>query len=143
MVSSAHVVSAAAPVIIADVAQLRALQINPKLLAGRALVLDLPWVSAEVGHLAAARIVSYTRECGCSLGAKCMAVSFAVALAGFAFRYGTLTQSFFWRVPLAVLFAFAGAGLGKVYGIARAHRRLHHDIDTLIAFQSGSLPSEV
>ena len=45
MVSSAHLAYAAPPVIIDDVAQLRALRINPKLLSARALVLALPGVS--------------------------------------------------------------------------------------------------
>ena len=143
MVSSAHVAYAAEPVIIGDASQLRALRINPKLLSARPLVLALPGVSPEDGFSAAARIVSYTRECGCSLGAKCMAASFAITLVTFAFKYGVLSPSFFWRVPVAVLCAFAGAALGKVYGIARARRRLNREINLLIAFQSEFSPSEV
>ncbi len=143
MVSSAHLAYAAPPVIIDDVAQLRALRINPKLLSARALVLALPGVSPEDGLSAAARIVSYTRECGCSLGAKCMAASFAITLVAFAFKYGIMSPSFFWRVPVAVLCAFAGAAVGKVCGIARARRRLKHEINSLIAIQSVSPPSEV
>lgn len=143
MASSAHVAYPAAPVIIDDVAQLRALQINPNLLSARPLVLALPGVSPEDGHSAAARIVSYTHECGCSLGAKCMAASFAIALVAFAFKYGIMSPSFFWRVPVAALCAFGGAALGKVYGIARARRRLNAEINALIAFQSVSPPSEV
>src|SRR6266446_6517795 len=143
MVSSAHVEYGAAPVIIDDVAQLRALRINPKLLSARALVLALPGVSPEDRHSAAARIVSYTHECGCSLGAKCMAASFAITLVALAFKYGILSSSFFWRVPLAMLCAFAGAAAGKLYGIARTRRRLNREINALIAFQSEFPASEV
>jgi hypothetical protein len=72
-----------------------------------------------------------------------MAASFAITLVTFAFKYGVLSPSFFWRVPVAVLCAFAGAALGKVYGIARARRRLNREINLLIAFQSEFSPSEV
>jgi hypothetical protein len=129
--------------IIRDTAQLRALQITPAPLSSRTLLLDLPGISPEAARAAAERIVSYNNECGCSSGAKCMAAGFGVAVAWLALGHGVLTAHFLWRLPWALLCAFAGAGIGKAFGVARARARLHQEIDRLIAFQSALSKPEV
>ena len=62
-------------------------------------------------------------DCGCSLGARCMAIGFVAALVALGVQYGAFTPAFFWRSPLALVVAFLCAGAGKSVGIARARRR--------------------
>jgi hypothetical protein len=141
--TSTRAVATDALLIIRDAAQLRALQTTASLLSSRTLLLDLPGLSPETARAAAERIVSYNNECGCSLGAKCMAAGFGVAVAWLALGDGVLTAHFLWHLPRALLCAFAGAGIGKSFGVARARARLHQEIDRLIAFQSAVSEPEV
>lgn len=142
MHSSGAVAQAASRVIVRDFAQLRALQVNPKVLGSSALIIDLPGIPPETACAAAARIVSHVRECGCGLGATSMALSFIAAFLGFALRYGIFSPSFYWRLPASVMCAFAGAAVGKIYGLLRARRRFKREISKLFEIQN-KFPTEV
>jgi hypothetical protein len=126
--------------IIREISQLRILYSPSALRPPRALVIELPGLSTEEAHAASERILSYGRECGCSLGANCMAAAFGFAVIWLAFRYGVWTSQFIRHLPWALLCAFAGAGLGKWLGIARARARLKKQIGKLIASQT-TLPA--
>jgi len=122
--------------IIRESAHLRALLSTRAILSPGSVVLELPGLSAEAARAAAERIVGYSNECGCSLSAKCMVAGFALAVAWLALRYGALTTNFLWRLPLGLLCAFAGAGIGKSIGVVRARARLKSEIAKLIADQT-------
>jgi hypothetical protein len=125
----------ASPLVIHDVAQLRALRNHPGQLGARPLVLAVSGLDADERGATAARITSYAHECGCSLGATCLTASFAAALLILVAKFGVST-AFLWRTPAAALCGLIGAALGKTYGIVRARRRMNHEIDALIALQS-------
>jgi hypothetical protein len=124
--------------IIRDATQLRALKSVKTVLSTSTLRLDLPGFSADAARLAVERIISYRNECGCSLGAKCMVGGFGLGVTWLGLNYGVFTTHFLWRLPWAVLCAFAAAGLGKVFGIVRARDRLNEEIDKLISLQSNA-----
>jgi hypothetical protein len=126
---------AEAILIVRDPAQLRALQDTRALHSKRPLVLELPGLSPSEAQAASERIASYANECGCSFSAKCMVGSFSVAVIYLALGYGVWSAQFLWRLPLAVLFAFVWAGLGKWAAISRAHARINKELDRLIAIQ--------
>jgi hypothetical protein len=119
--------------VIREISQLRILRSPSALRPPRALAIELPGLSGEEARAASERILSYSRECGCSLGAKCMLATFAFALSGLAFHYGMWTSQFIWRLPWTLPCAFAGAGLGKWAGVARARARINKQIDKLLA----------
>jgi len=119
--------------VIRDAVQLRTLSTTRALLSPRALVLELPGLSPQEAHAASERIVSYSHECGCSFGAKCMAAGFGFAVVWLALGLGVWTWQFLWRLPWALLCAFTAAGLGKWVAIARARTRLSQEIENLIA----------
>ena len=95
----------ATPLRIRDLAQLRDLRRRSRILKISAIVLDLPGVSPEIAAQFSDRIYAYANECGCSLGAKVMALSFLISLTGFALEYGFLTLSFLWRLPMIAVLA--------------------------------------
>jgi len=78
----------------------------------------------------------YVNECGCSLGAICMLISFFVGIFALTMRYAVLSAAFLWHLPLIVVVALVGAGLGKVFALKRARRQLHNAVRDLIASQN-------
>jgi hypothetical protein len=119
------------PVVITDLELLRTFS-KPKLFRASApIIIDLPGLSRSEAEALAARVNGYRNECGCSLGAKCMAVGFGAMVAWLWISNGLFTMRFAWRLPLAFLFALLCAGLGKSIGIALARRRLHSELNRL------------
>lgn len=100
---------------------------------------DIPRPSAKPGQFRTAGVAD--DECGCALGAKCMALGFVVTLLGLALQHGAFTAAFFWRSPLALLVAFVCAGLGKAAGMAAARRRHERGIGGFDAMRPSS-PAE-
>jgi hypothetical protein len=98
---------------------------QPKLFrASQPIVIKLPEASEIEAKALAARVNPSRDDCGCSLGAKCMAAGFGVMVTWLGLSNGFFTMNFLWRLPFAFAFAVLCAGLGKVVGIALAHRRL-------------------
>jgi len=58
-----------------------------------------------------------------------MAVGFVLVLLWLWASNGFFTTNFLWRLPLALVFAFICAGVGKSVGIALALRRLRQELD--------------
>lgn len=121
--------------VIRSVADLRALRTRPRILAARSLLLDLPGLPIETASAAATNIVKHGNACGCTAGALTMVTSLAASICWFAFSDGLLTSQFFWHLPLILVFAFVGAGVGKLLGIVYARARLRHEIEKIIASQ--------
>lgn len=112
---------------------------------------DIPRLAAKPGQFPARSDAAASRsirtagaaddDCGCALGAKCMALGFVVTLLGLALQHGAFTPAFFWRSPLALLVAFVCAGLGKAAGMAAARRRHRRGIGGFDAMRPSS-PAE-
>ncbi len=143
MQSSSQVEGPATPLRIRDLAQLRDLRRRARILKTSPIVLDLPGISPEVAAQFSNRIHAYANECGCSLGAKVMALSFLISLTGFALAYGIFSLSFLWRLPLIAVLALCGAASGKFLGLTLAHHRLDREFNTLGSMVSASSRSEV
>jgi hypothetical protein len=119
------------PVVISDLESLRSLT-KPKLFrAGEPIIIDLPGLSPNEAEALAARVNGYRNECGCSLGAKCMAAGFGVIVTWLWIANGLFTMRFAWRLPLAFVVALLCAGLGKSVGIALARQRLRLELNQL------------
>jgi hypothetical protein len=136
MGSLSNTATALGVLVLRNADELRALKSTRRLAARYPLAIELPWLSSQAARAAGERLQSYGNECGCSLGAKCLFAAFALALLGLAMRYGVLTSGFLWRLPLAVFAALVGAGIGKAFGLARARKRFHEEIEELIASQT-------
>jgi hypothetical protein len=117
-------------------AELRALQITPRLLSSRSLLLDLPGLSPDVASAASERIARHAGACGCGWGAVFMAIAVVPALGYFAFAHGVWTAAFLWRLPLVMAIGLAATGAGKWFGLKRAHAKLKHEIEQVLASQS-------
>jgi hypothetical protein len=130
--------------IVRNVADLRTLSRSPLLYTGQPLALRLPDLSTGEAEDLSSRLNQARNECGCSLGAKCMAAGALAALAWLSARYGFLTAAFFWRLPWVFLCTVASAGAGKTVGMLSARRRLHREIDLLLlntsSHSQGELP---
>jgi len=120
-----------APRVVRDRAELRALLGSRELYAKRPLALELPGLSAQEAFAWSERLNGLRNECGCSLGAKCMAAGFLAALAALAVLHGPFTPALLLRLPLAAVAAVVCAGLGKAAGILMARRRLRREIASL------------
>ena len=125
-------------IVVRSLEELRALRTRRDAPSEFTLVIELRGVAPPQREAASARIASYRSECGCSLGARCMAAGFVLSLVLLAVCYGVFTAEFLWRLPLAFLFAIVCAGLGKTAGILRARSRLKREIETLAASQKES-----
>jgi hypothetical protein len=120
-----------APLIVSDLETLRDLG-RPKLFRSKQpITLLLPELSAAASEELSARINGYRNECGCSLGAKSMAVGFLLMLLWLWASNGFFTTNSLWRLPLAFVFAFICAGVGKSVGIALALRRLRQELERI------------
>jgi hypothetical protein len=122
---------ASAPLVVRDADDLSALARSGRLYSPQPLSLELPALPAAATIALAERLDRDRHECGCSLGAKCMAAGAFAALAALAVRYGPLTPAFFWRLPLALAAAVAAAGAGKTLGILAARHRVRRSIARL------------
>ena len=122
----------AAPLVIADLAGLRALSGTRDFTSRRPLVLNLPELPPTEAFAAAERLNRDRGECGCSLGAKAMAAGFGLTLGALAVGFGPLTLAFLERSPLALGAAFAAAGAGKVAGIALDRRRARREVARIL-----------
>jgi hypothetical protein len=100
------------------------------------LAIEIPGLSQTDTRAASERLVSFAQECGCSLGAKCMAAGFVVMALYLAWSQGIASAGFLWRLPLTLAAALIGAAAGKLVGLARARRGLNREIDRLLATQS-------
>lgn len=120
------------PLVIADVAQLRAFVATPVFASTRPVVLDLPGMSSSEAFVAGERLNRDRAECGCSLGATAMSAGFAVALAILVLRYGLFTVASLARFPIAVAAAVGFAALGKIAGIALGRRRARREVMRII-----------
>lgn len=120
-----------ARLVVRDAAELSALARSGRLYSAQPLSLELPALPAAAVTALAERLDRDRQECGCSLGAKCMAAGALAALAFLAARYGPLTPQFLWRLPLVLAAAVAAAGAGKTLGILAAHRRVRRSIARL------------
>jgi hypothetical protein len=119
------------PVVITDLESLRRLS-RPKLFrASEPIIINLPGLSPNEAEALAARVNEYRNECGCSLGAKSMAVGFGVIVTWLWIANGVFTMRFAWRLPLAFVFALLCAGVGKSVGIALARQRLRSELNQL------------
>ncbi len=76
---------------------------------------------------------AFATECGCSMGAKGMAVLFSISFVWLAVSHGVFNAQFVWRLPWTFLWAVAGAAAGKVIGIVHARRQLRSEIKGFIA----------
>jgi hypothetical protein len=130
--------SAGPVLVIRDVTELRALRARPHRLRA-SIALQLPGLDADVARAAGERIEAYRRECGCSLGAMCMAAGFAVTVLALAVRGDCTFRAVLASLPWAVVSALVGAGAGKAVGLLRARVRLRHEIDRLIVSQEPAL----
>jgi len=120
-----------APLIVRDVQQLRALGELKAFRSRQALVLELPELSSTAAFAVAERLNALRRECGCSLGAKFMVVSFVLSAAWLLKTYG-FGVAVFWRAPIAVLAAIFFAAIGKLIGLALARRNFHREVKLLV-----------
>src|SRR2546421_12662934 len=111
---------AEALLVIRDFNDLRALGESRLLYSKQPLAISLPGLPTEKAEALSERLNRYRNECGCSLGAKCMAAGFVAALAWLSAWHGVFTAAFLWRLPLAFLFTLACAGAGKISGISVA-----------------------
>jgi hypothetical protein len=119
------------PLIITDLETLRNLSKSRPFRSRVPIIIQLPELSSQDAEALSARINGYRNECGCSLGAKSMAVGFLIALALLMALYGGFTSNFLLRLPFAFLFAFVCAGAGKSIGIFLARSRLQLELNQL------------
>lgn len=119
------------PVVIRDTNDLRRLRSNPAVLGRRLLIIDAPRLAGEQWRTATERIAAHAADCGCSMGAKCMAAVSTLAALSLLYTYGW-SAGFLWHLPFVFLFALAGAGAGKVIGILRARQQLKRELTSLI-----------
>ena len=113
--------------------QLRALVGRKMLHSKQLLAIRLPNLSESDGSMISERLNRYRSECGCSLGAKSMAVGFVATMICLVLRYGFFTAALVWRLPLAFLGGLLLAGIGKAIGIAIARRGFRREIRVLCA----------
>lgn len=137
--SSVAPVNSQAPIIISDLESLRNLGRFKPFRSNQPVTLRLPEVSAAASEELTSRINGYRNECGCSLGAKSMAVGFVLMLPWLWASNGLFTSKFLWRLPVAFIFVVISTGLGKSVGVALAHRRLRLELDR-IYFNLSYLP---
>jgi hypothetical protein len=123
---------AAAPLVVADAAELRALVASRDFTSSRPLVLDLPELSPADAFALGERLNRDRAECGCSLGAKAMTAGFGVAFGALALAYGPLTIAFLERSPISLAAAFVCAGAGKVAGVALGRRRARRQVSRIL-----------
>lgn len=121
-----------APLVVRDVAELQALRVR---LPRSPVALQLPGIAPDEARAAGERIESYRNECGCDLGAKCMALGFFATLAALVLRHGIAGWTLVTAVLWAALCSVMCAGVGKAIGIARARTGLRREIDRLIDVQ--------
>ena len=72
-----------------------------------------------------------------------MAAAFTLSVMWLVYRHGVWTSQLVWRLPWAMLGAFAGAGIGKLFGIGRARSRFNREIEKLLSSLKISPASEV
>src|SRR2546421_8626283 len=113
----------AEPLLIADVAELRAFAATRAFVSARPVVLEVPGMSSSHAFAAAERLNRDRAECGCSFGAGAMWAGFALATSFLMLQYGAFTLALLERLPIAAAAAIAFAGLGKLAGITHARRR--------------------
>ena len=120
------------PIVVRTADDLRALRASRRLDARNPIAFELPDLSAEQAESLAARVNGYRTECGCSLGAKGMAVAVVAVVAWLLLHPHGVAISLLVRVPIALLFILVGAGVGKALGIFVAHRKLRRVLDGLL-----------
>jgi len=121
-----------APLVIADVAELRAFAASRDFTSSRPVVLDLPHLSPADAFVLGERLNRDRAECGCLLGAKAMTAGFGVALGALAVAYSPLTLAFLERSPISLSVGFVAAGAGKVAGIALGRRRARREVSRIL-----------
>jgi hypothetical protein len=120
------------PLVIADLAALRAFSRTRDFSSSRPLVLRVPEIPIADAFAAGERLNRHRAECGCSLGAKTMTAGFLLTLAALMLSYGPFTLAFLERSPIAVAAAFAFAAVGKVIGIRQGRRRARREVSRIL-----------
>lgn len=116
-----------APLVVGEVEQLRALLRSNALYSKQPLIFALAALSPQENFAFAERLNQYRQECGCSLGAQCMAASLILSTAWVVDRSSLV--ALWWQIPVALAAALLCAGGGKAVGIARARRKLRREVN--------------
>ncbi len=116
-----------APLVVGEVEQLPALLRSNALYSKQPLIFALAPLAPQENFAFAERLNQYRQECGCSLGAKCMAASLILSAAWVVDRSSLVTL--WWQIPVALAAALLCAGAGKAVGIARARRKLRREVN--------------
>lgn len=116
----------------ADLASLR----NSRRSKNLRILLELPGISPQKTAEWENGLNEHLRECGCSLGAKFAIGGLAFSIVYQAFVLGWQSGNVVWFLLRAGGFMFAGAGLGKLLGLAIAKHRIVR-IERMIADSEG------
>jgi hypothetical protein len=122
----------AAPLVIANLAELGAFAGTREFTSARPLVLTVPEMPVAEAFVLSERLNRDRAECGCSLGAKAMTAGFGLTLGALMIVYGPLTLAFLERSPISLAAAFVFAAVGKVAGIALGRRRARHGVSRIL-----------
>lgn len=95
--------------------------------------MELSGVEHDDAKAIAARLNAYREECGCSLGAKCLAAGVCIAITWLVAASDGFSLHLFVRLAAALVFAVVCSGAGKALGILAARRRLRREIDEVLA----------
>ncbi|MEA3204008.1 MAG: hypothetical protein QOI63_1688 [Thermoplasmata archaeon] len=127
----------AAPLEIRDVEALARFRKAPR--ASRApLVVALPGMTAEEQAAAGARLAAQRGACGCAAGAVTLTAAVVGAAAWSVGHFHTLSGLALQGLPITLAAGLAGAGLGKLAGLAWSRHRLRAEVDRLIASQEAA-----
>jgi hypothetical protein len=127
------------PIVVRDLDQLRAYSIARPGNYTAPLILSIPQMSQSEAFAASERITKARSECGCDLGARAMAATFAISLAAIGILFGPFTLAALERLPIAVVAAFLAAGLGKAIGIALARNRARAELMSILTKYSNPI----
>jgi hypothetical protein len=87
-------------------------------------VVESPLLDRQDAEQASGRLSALSRECGCSTGARFLALSTFFCAACICLSFRVVWMHPISSVSLAVLACFLSAGIGKTVGISRARNEL-------------------